>query len=59
MITFYNFNSKLIINNMSINFNSIKFVIPSYNRVGKVKTLQLLNDNNIPITQIYLFVIQE
>jgi hypothetical protein len=44
---------------MSINFNSIKFVIPTYNRVGKVKTLQLLKDNTIPIKQIYLFVINE
>ena len=44
---------------MSINFNNIKFVIPTYNRVGKVKTLKLLKDNNIPIKQIYIFVIKE
>ena len=37
---------------MNINFNTIKFVIPSYNRAGKIKTLELLKKNNIDIKQI-------
>ena len=40
-------------------FETIKFVIPTYNRIGNVKTLDLLKKNNIPIKQIYLFVIDE
>ena len=44
---------------MNINFNTIKFVIPSYNRAGKIKTLELLKKNNIDIKQIYIFVVEE
>jgi len=44
---------------MNINFSPIKFVIPSYNRAGKVKTLELLKKNNIDIKQIYIFVVEE
>ena len=44
---------------MNINFNTIKFVIPSYNRAGKIKTLELLKKNNIDIKQIYIFVVVE
>jgi len=44
---------------MNINFSPIKFVIPSFNRIGKVKTLELLKKNNIDIKQIYIFVVAE
>jgi len=44
---------------MNINFSPIKFVIPSYNRAGKVKTIELLKKNNIDIKQIYIFVVEE
>ena len=44
---------------MNINFSTIKFVIPSYNRAGKVKTIELLKKNNIDIKQIYIFVVKE
>ena len=44
---------------MNINFTPIKFVIPSYNRAGKVKTIELLKKNNIDIKQIYIFVVKE
>lgn len=44
---------------MNINFSPIKFVIPSYNRAGKVKTIELLKKNNIDIKQIYIFVVAE
>ena len=44
---------------MNINLNTIKFVIPSYNRTNKVKTLELLKKNNIDLKQIYIFVVEE
>ena len=44
---------------MNINFSPIKFVIPSYNRAGKVKTIELLKKNNIDIKQIYIFVVEK
>ena len=44
---------------MNINFSPIKFVIPSYNRPNKIKTIELLKKNNIDIKQIYIFVVEE
>lgn len=44
---------------MNINFKTIKFVIQSYNRPGKVKTIELLKKNNVDLKQIYLFVVEE